>query len=422
MKTRMLVCVCLSLMMGCSGEPLEAGDETESVGAQESALVAAERTARLDGLAAVFRGDTASIVRQRLFPNVPDASLTVDQLNYVNALWDFQKGSTGIANGVVAKGAARRGNMASGSRRVQGLLTECRGDSTLKAKTYVLERDITKIFVLAKQEAEPAAPIVPFFVYSKNVTAAQRATLNASLQRIAPFLGKIPGAHADRLDPIFIVDQLPGGRLTGGGYFRPNAVSQWLGKKGSGVPSANNIATNVADADINDFALQRNRGIIALTTEAMLKNIAEFTLVHESGHSVNNNYAAIQPSNHPVEPHYAGLKYPRVKCAANAPPGCLPKLAPVAEYAAEAYARYFINRKVCRAVGDADPPRPAGESDAACNARIIAVMDQAPAFQSPVVFPVPLNVGLPALSLDDLDRQDHLEDFELDESTDDVIE
>jgi hypothetical protein len=402
-------------MVGCSGQPLEAGDEAELVGAQQSALTAAELAARLDGLAAIFRGDKAQTVRDRLFPT---PALTAEQLNYVNALWDFEKGSTGLANGAEAKGAARRGNMASGSRRVQTLLTATKADASLKAKSFVLERDITKVFVLAKREADASTLNVPFFVYSKKLTAAQRVTLNANLQSIVQFLSKIPGAHAERLDPIFIVDQLPGGRTTGGGTYRAVDVGQWLGKE---VPTGNStVQTNVPDADIKDFAQQRNRGIIGLTTAAMLNTeLAKFTLIHECGHSVNFNYAALQASGQTVEGQYKGLKYPRVKCAANAPPGCTPKLAPVAEYAAEAYARYFINRRVCRDVGDADPERPIGETDAACNTRLINVMKQAPALKSPIVFPVPA-AGAPAPLLDDVLGPDLLDDLVDDDLTFDL--
>jgi hypothetical protein len=171
------------------------------------------------------------------------------------------------------------------------------------------------------------------------------------LERVEASLARMPEAHRMVLDPMIVVESLPGGRTTGGGYFPPSEVAgAWLGRE---------HRTGVSDAEVRRLAIAPSKGLIAITATAMAASIAHFTVVHEAGHCVDH-YLGIVPPNATLD-SFRGVRY---------------RLPRVNEYAAEAYARYIINpAAVCR-----EDNVPEGENMRSCSQRVVSVLLSARAF------------------------------------------
>jgi hypothetical protein len=185
----------------------------------------------------------------------------------------------------------------------------------------------------------------PFHVFVSPPTEVM-----GNLAVVTSHLGRMPPAHAQVLDPMFVVERLPGGRARGGGYFPPSQAGQWLGRESR---------TGVSDALLQELVITPGKGIIAITAAAMTADIAHYTVLHEAAHSVDQ-YLGIVPPGATLE-DFRGIRYPR---------------ASVPEYAAEAYSRYIINpRRVGRT-----SELPPGETMQQCSERLGELLRRAPAF------------------------------------------
>ncbi|MEO1396212.1 MAG: hypothetical protein AAFV90_25215 [Cyanobacteria bacterium J06634_5] len=176
--------------------------------------------------------------------------------------------------------------------------------------------------------------------------------LETRLNTTSNNLNRLPQSHLDVVDPIFIVDRLPGGRRTGGGYYSPAEVrSAWLGKE---------HRTGVSDEDIHDYVLsQPDTGLIAITKAAFENRIYQFTVFHEIAHSVDH-HLGIVPAGSSVS-DFAGVRYQHPR---------------VGEYAAETYARFMlVPNRICR-----DGSIPANETQSICSQRLTNVLMNSPAF------------------------------------------
>ncbi len=181
-----------------------------------------------------------------------------------------------------------------------------------------------------------------------NIPAAQ-----TRIQSLARYFGRMPRAHLNVIDPIFIVDRFPGGRATSGGYWKPQEVRLWLGKERN---------TGVPDEDIQQYVGgPGGRGIIGVSRAAFVRGIYQFSVMHEVAHSVDHHLGIVPPQA--TVNDFRGVRYPGNS---------------VGEYAAEAYARLIINRRrVCR-----DENIPRGENMSTCSRRLIGVLRRSPAFRT----------------------------------------
>lgn len=207
-------------------------------------------------------------------------------------------------------------------------------------------RAVTQL-VQRQDESEGNQPAAGQVVGGFHVYASGMAGRVSAVQ---PYLAQMPGEHRAVLDPIFIVEALHGGRTTGGGYTPPGRARQWLGRQ---------QRTGVPDEVLERVVLAPGKGIIAITRDAMQKNIAHFTVLHEAAHSVDHHLGIVPPGATVAD--FRGVRYPRPS---------------VGEYAAETYARYVINpRRVGRRSELSE-----GETMAACSRRLTAVLMRSPAF------------------------------------------
>jgi hypothetical protein len=190
------------------------------------------------------------------------------------------------------------------------------------------------------------------------------------------------------VEPIVVVDRLPGGRATGGGWFAARSASTWL--------SSGGVRNTGVDAETMRARIEEggNTGVVGITCAAFLRSenwggghwACEFTLLHEVGHSVDH-HAGLIPRG-PVEGRYGnapfqGMRYPGGS---------------VGELAAEAYSRFFLRASsMCRG-GEGTPAciTPAGiassgacPNQARCSGRLQRDLRAAPAFATAgVVFPL----------------------------------
>jgi hypothetical protein len=237
-----------------------------------------------------------------------------------------------------------------------------------------------------------------FYLDSETVRAS--SGLAQRMARNAACLTLLPQGHVGAIiEPIIVVDQLPGGRRSGGGWFAPagepglsdsDTVEAWLG--------ARNVANTRVAADEMRERTRRHggTGIIAITSHSFLldddwgggHNAHEFTLLHEVGHSVDYHFGLIPPSRLPGRhgnAPYQGQKY----VGGN-----------VHELAAEAYSRFFLRASsMCRG-GNGTPPclQPDGTAAAIgsrcpsqrrCSSRLQRDLQNTPAFaMTEVVFPL----------------------------------
>jgi hypothetical protein len=183
-----------------------------------------------------------------------------------------------------------------------------------------------------------------------HVFLSDPAQVIGRLAMVKPYLSRMPQAHYQVLDPMFVVERLPHGRSTGGGYFKPDEIDEWLGKE---------RRTGVSDEALQRLVISSNAGIIAFTRTSMMQNIAHFTVLHEAAHSVDHHLGIVPPGA--TVDDFRGIRY---------------QDGSVGEYAAEAYSRYVINpSRVCR-----QDELPAGEGMQACSTRIADLLHTAPAF------------------------------------------
>jgi hypothetical protein len=166
---------------------------------------------------------------------------------------------------------------------------------------------------------------------------------------------RMPASHLSVLDAILIVQRLPGGRATGGGYWKDTEVGRWYQKE---------RRTGVPDADIRWHTSRYRRaraGIIAITRHAILRDIFRYSVLHEIAHSVDHHLGLI-PRGATLN-DFRGVRYPRPR---------------IGEYAAEAYSRFIFNANgVCRR-GNV----PGTENMRSCSQRLIRVLRNSPAFAS----------------------------------------
>ena len=191
-----------------------------------------------------------------------------------------------------------------------------------------------------------AAPDI--YIYSDNIP-----DLRSRLATTDRNLARLPDAHWSAVDPIFIVDRLPGGKTKGGGYFTPGEVRRlWLDRE---------YKTGVPNEAIQAIVLDHpNTGLVAITKDAFSQREYQFTVFHEVAHSIDR-YLDITPPGLSIS-DFVGIRYRgRQK---------------VEEYAAEAYARHHLVRhRICR-----PGSIPAGETQSACSRRLTNVLRQTPAF------------------------------------------
>ncbi|MGB3799347.1 MAG: hypothetical protein WA952_05990 [Lewinella sp.] len=168
------------------------------------------------------------------------------------------------------------------------------------------------------------------------------------LSTLQPYLQRMPAAHlaAVARATIVVVDKLPGGRATGGGFF--TSFQNWMGReRRTGVPDT-------------FFAFRPSSQIIALTRRAFDDSAKRpYTFTHESAHCIHRSYA--------IYPHgarlsdYQGIRYAR----SNA----------VEEYAAETYSRYIVNPGRIARLGEI----PHGQTMRSCTRRLIQQLMTSPA-------------------------------------------
>jgi hypothetical protein len=184
---------------------------------------------------------------------------------------------------------------------------------------------------------------------------ATRLSIERRVRAAMDTVRRMPDAHLNVLDAILVVERLPGGRATGGGYWKPSEVPQWFGKE---------HRTGVPDLDIRWHTSPYRRaraGLIAITRAAMLRDIFRYSVLHEIAHSVDHHLGLLPPRA--TLNDFRGVRYPRPR---------------IGEYAAEAYARFIIDPgQVCR-LGSI----PARENMRTCSQRLIGHLRDSPAFAS----------------------------------------
>lgn len=178
---------------------------------------------------------------------------------------------------------------------------------------------------------------INFFVFTEVPNPRSKIT------RLRPFFSRMPDQHLEKvaLTPYFVVNKLPGGRATGGGYFGDRAV--WENKEDR---------TNVSNDELRRSS-RPSIPIVGITKVAFLKDIYNFTIMHETAHVVDQHFRLYPPGA--TVSTFQGVRYHKNR---------------VGEFAAEAYARYLINpNRVCR-----DDELRSGENMHTCSQRLIAVL------------------------------------------------
>jgi len=193
-----------------------------------------------------------------------------------------------------------------------------------------------------------------FYLDSARVNAS--SGLEARMARIEACLALLPPEHINMIvEPIIVVDTLPGGRTHSGGWYAPagarglndsDTVRGWLGPG-----NVDNTGIDAAEVTSRTGG-SGGTGIIAITSAAFLRDddwghdhmAHEYTVLHEVGHSVDFHSGLIPP------PRLAG-RY------GNAPyQGQRYEGGNVHELAAEAYSRFFLRpTAMCRG-GNGTPP------------------------------------------------------------------
>jgi hypothetical protein len=174
----------------------------------------------------------------------------------------------------------------------------------------------------------------------------------ARVARLGRFFSRMPAQHLGVVYPIFVIQQKPA-RGAGGGTWRPGEVrSSFMGRTSN---------TRVPDEWVEKLITNRGKGLIGIPRERWTQTTPEITVLHEVAHSVDYSLGLI-PAGATIQ-DFRGVRYPKER---------------VAEYAAEAYARFiYATARVCR-----DGSIPPGESQSACTSRLIGVLRRSPAFRS----------------------------------------
>lgn len=224
-------------------------------------------------------------------------------------------------------------------------------------------------------------------LYMDSPAVQRSGGLTDRLDRIEAALNLLPAQHIRLIvEPLIVVDRLPGGRERGGGWYAPpseggSGTSQsWLGDgnvRNTGVPAAEILERIGGTA---------GSGIIGITSFSFLRDANwggghkayEFTILHEIGHSVDF-HAGLTPSSSREEENgngpYQGQRYPG---------GSL------GELAAEAYSRFFLRpNSMCRGGGGTPPClQPGGvratghcPNQRRCSARLQRDLQSTPAFR-----------------------------------------
>ncbi|WP_141736151.1 hypothetical protein [Oligoflexus tunisiensis] len=272
------------------------------------------------------------------------------------AAWDYYKAQQGIdfvqGQKVPALGAKRRAWIRAAEIHSKAI----REAATDRALLHTIRLKVERLYMRAFKEEKGLTYNAPVFSYASNL-------VQDDLDKINPVLAKIPSRQMALLDPIFIVDKLPGSRADGGGYFAPQEVASWLGKS---------MNTGVPDQDIKDYVQASGRGIIAITRKALMKkDIHPFTILHEAAHSLDFRLG-ITPAG-ATAATFLGVYYGGGNQTAK-------------ELAAEAYSRYLINKnRICSDRKDESTGKflyiPAGETVVTCSARILKKLKTTPAMQ-----------------------------------------
>lgn len=185
--------------------------------------------------------------------------------------------------------------------------------------------------------------------------AAATAAVEMRVRSVMESVRRMPAQHLAVLDTILVVEQFPGRRTTGGGYWKNNELSLWMSRENvTGVPAL--------DIRWHTSHYRRaNAGIIALTRTAMMSSVYQLSVLHEIAHSVDNHIGITLPGA--TVNDFRGVHY-------HAPrPG---------EYAADAYSRFIFNpNRVCDL-----RHLPEGENMRTCSQRLIALLRRSPAFAS----------------------------------------
>jgi hypothetical protein len=94
---------------------------------------------------------------------------------------------------------------------------------------------------------------------------------------------RVPDAHLQRLSPIFLVNEKPGGQ-PGGGTWRPG--TDWMRLVGGGRRAER---TGVPDAELDTLIIRPHSGLIMIPRERWQRpiNLLPVTVFHEVGHCVD---------------------------------------------------------------------------------------------------------------------------------------
>jgi hypothetical protein len=176
------------------------------------------------------------------------------------------------------------------------------------------------------------------------------AGASGTVARLLPFLERMPAEHLAVLYPIFVIERLPKGGLTGGTW-RPREVPTRF--------MHNESNTQVPDIKTQALAVDRGKGLIGIPRNRWLRDHPEDTVLHEIGHCVDYSLHIVGDGD--TLETFRGVRYPEER---------------VGEYAAEAYARYILyTHRICR-----EGSIPSGENQESCTRRLTMTLRASRAF------------------------------------------
>jgi len=205
--------------------------------------------------------------------------------------------------------------------------------------------------------------IVAFYVFITTQDPLLRITA------LARYFEQMPDSHLDRLYPIFVVEEKPGGGPGGGTWPASTDFARMVGG------GARARRTHVPDADLQRLIVGPRSGLIAIPRERWERPLDHLptTVFHEVGHCVDCACGGLVPSG-ATDADFAGMN--TTSCGAGSPR---------TRQAVEAYARLLYHPS--RIFHDLPP----GQTPRAANERLIAVLRRSPAFAAvPASWPAPL--------------------------------
>jgi hypothetical protein len=194
--------------------------------------------------------------------------------------------------------------------------------------------------------------IVDFHVFVTTQDSESR------VRSLARFFERVPDPHLDRLYPILVIEEKPGGKPGGGTWTRR---TDFLACFGGGVRSRR---THVPDAELARLVIRPHQGLIAIPRERWERPFHHLptTVFHEVGHCVDRVWGGLVPRG-ATDADFAGMN--TTSCGAGGPR---------TRQAVEAYARLIYNP--ARIYHDL----PLGESSQTANTRLLAALRRSPAF------------------------------------------